>query len=76
MGSSVSLGLPGAKLVFAVTTPPCIGPERKVQFTVTNERAQAFNHSALKIMNKYGVAINDLYSAIEKNPLKIPAWQK
>jgi hypothetical protein len=57
----------GAKLVFAVTTPPCIGPERKVQFTVTNERAQAFNHSALKIMNKYGVAINDLYSAIEKN---------
>ena len=54
----------GAKLVFAVTTPPCIGPEKKVQFMVTKERAEEFNRSALAVMKKHGVVINNLYSAI------------
>ena len=59
-----------AKLVFAVTTHPCIGPEKKVQFMVTKERAEEFNLSALTVMKKHGVAINDLYSAIDKDRAK------
>ena len=60
----------GAKLVFAVTTPPCIGPEKKVQFIVEDERAEKFNRSALAVMKKCGVAINDLYSLIGKDRAK------
>ena len=57
----------GAKLVFAVTTPPCIGPEKKVQFIVSDERAESFNRSALAVMKKNSVIINDLYSLIGNN---------
>jgi acyl-CoA thioesterase-1 len=60
----------GAKLVFAVTTPPCIGPEKKVEFIVTKEWAGQFNRAALAVMKKYGVVINDLYSAIGKDRVK------
>ena len=60
----------GAKLVFAVTTPPCIGPEKQVQFIVEDERAEEFNRAALAVMKKYGVAINDLYSTIGKDRAK------
>jgi len=60
----------GAKLVFAVTTPPCIGPEKKVKFMVSEERAEEFNRAALAVMKKYGVAINDLYSTIGKDRAK------
>ena len=60
----------GAKLVFAVTTPPCIGPEKKVKFMMTEERAEEFNRAALSVMKKHGVAINDLYSAIGKDRAK------
>ena len=59
-----------AKLVFAVTTPPCIGPEKKVKFKVTNEQAEEFNRLARAVMKKHGVAINDLYSAIDKDRSK------
>ena len=31
---------------------------------VTKERAEEFNRSALAVMKKHGVVINDLYSAI------------
>ena len=54
----------GAKLIFAMTTPPCIGPERKVKFTVTEEQAAAFNEAAREVMEKHGVQINDLYAVI------------
>ena len=60
----------GAKLVFAVTTPPCIGPEKKVQFIVSRERAEEFNRLALAVMKKHGVVINDLYSVIGKDRAK------
>ena len=60
----------GAKLVFAVTTPPCIGPEKKVQFIVSDERAESFNRSALAVMGKNNVIINDLYSLIGDNRKK------
>ena len=59
-----------AKLVFAVTTPPCVGPERKVKIVVSEDRAQEFNMSALAVMKKHGVHINDLYSLIGKNRVK------
>ena len=60
----------GAKLVFAMTTPPCIGPEKKVQFMVTDEQAEEFNRSAQAVMKKHGVVINDLYSAIGQDRAK------
>jgi acyl-CoA thioesterase-1 len=60
----------GAKLVFAMTTPPCIGPEKKVNFMVSDEQAKGFNRLALKVMKKHGVVINDLYSAIGKDRAK------
>jgi len=60
----------GAKLVFAMTTPPCIGPEKKVQFMVSDEQAEEFNRSAQAVMKKHGVVINDLYSAIGQGRAK------
>lgn len=60
----------GARLIFAVTTPPCVGPERKVKVVITEERAEEFNRAALSVMKKHGVAINDLYSAIGKDRAK------
>ena len=59
-----------ARLVFAVTTPPCIGPEKKVQFMVSDEQAEEFNRFALAVMKKHGVVINDLYSAIGQDRAK------
>lgn len=54
----------GARLIFAMTTPPCIGPERKVKIVITEARAKEFNDAALAVMKKHGVGINDLYSTI------------
>jgi hypothetical protein len=51
-----------AKLIFALTTPPCVGPERKVKIIITEERAKAFRDAALAVMKKHGVEINDLYT--------------
>lgn len=59
-----------AKLVFAVTTPPCVGPERKVKIVVSEARAQEFNMSALAVMKKHGVHINDLNSLFGKDRVK------
>ena len=59
-----------ARLVFAVTTPPCGGPERKVKIMVSEARAQEFNMSAFAVMKKHGVHINDLYSLIGNNRVK------
>ena len=53
-----------AKLIFGVTTPPCVGPETKVKIIVTEARAKEFNDAALGVMKKHGVAINDLYAPI------------
>ena len=55
-----------AKLIFAVTTPPCAGPERKMKIIVTDERAKAFNDAALAVMRRHGVEINDLYTPMAK----------
>ena len=59
-----------SKTVFAVTTPPCVGPERKVKIVVSEARAQEFNMSALAVMKNHGVFINDLYSLVGKNRVK------
>ena len=59
-----------AKIIFAMTTPPCIGPERKVKFVVSEERALAFNDAARRVMKKHGVQINDLYQVIGQDRAK------
>ncbi len=53
-----------ATLIFGVTTPPCIGPEKKVKFVVSEDRAKAFNDAAITVMNQHGVTINNLYEVI------------
>lgn len=53
-----------ATLIFGVTTPPCIGPEKKVKFVVSQAQAQEFNDAAIAVMNKHGVTINNLYEVI------------
>ena len=55
-----------AELVFAVTTPPCVGPEKKVRIVVSEARAQEFNDAARVVMEKHGVRINNLYDAVLK----------
>ena len=60
----------GARLIFAVTTPPCVGPEQKVKIVITDKRASQFNQAALRVMKKHGVQINDLYETIGKNRAK------
>ncbi|MFT7487654.1 MAG: dienelactone hydrolase, partial [Candidatus Promineifilaceae bacterium] len=56
-----------AKLIFALTTPPCVGPEKKVEIVITEERAKAFRDVALAVMKKHGVDINDLYTPFAGN---------
>ena len=59
-----------ARLVFAITTPPCVGSESKVNIMVIEARAQEFSKAAIQIMMNHGVFRNDLYSLIGKNRLK------
>lgn len=66
----VQLKKTDAELIFALTTPPCVGPERKVKIVITEQRAQEFNNAAIAVMKKHGVQINDLYAAIGKNRAK------
>jgi acyl-CoA thioesterase-1 len=54
-----------AELVFAMTTPPCVGPEKKAKIKISKARAQEFNQAALRVMKKHGVFVNDLYALIE-----------
>jgi len=53
-----------ATLIFGVTTPPCVGPEVKVKFVVSEQRAREFNAAAIAMMKKHGVVVNDLYATI------------
>lgn len=55
----------GAKLVFAMTTPPCVGPEKNAGIKISKARAKQFNQAALRVMKKHGVMVNDLYALIE-----------
>ena len=59
-----------AKIIFAMTTPPCVGPERKVKFVVSDARAKAFNDAARSVMKKHDIQINDLYQVIAKDRAK------
>ena len=59
-----------ARLVFAVTTPPCLGPERKAKILVSEARANEFNKAAIQVMINHGVFRNDLYSLVGKNRTK------
>lgn len=53
-----------AKLIFGMTTPPCIGSERSANIVVGEDRAKQFNDAARKVMKAQGVQVNDLYAAI------------
>jgi hypothetical protein len=59
-----------ASLIFAITTPPCIGPEKKVKIVISEQRAKEFNDAAIAVMKKHGVRINDLGAAIGKDRAK------
>ncbi len=54
----------GATLIFGMTTPPCVGPEKKVKIVISEERAEEFNKAARAVMKKHGVLISDLYAVI------------
>ena len=60
----------GAKLVFAMTTPPCVGPEKNAGIKISKARAKQFNQAALGVMKKHGVVVNDLYALIENERKK------
>ena len=62
-----SLKKTGARLIFGMTTPPSIGPERKTKILITEARAKEFNDAATAVMEKHGVRINDLYALIGSN---------
>ena len=53
-----------AKLIFGMTTPPCIGKERSASIVVSEAQAKQFNDAARKVMKAQGVQVNDLYAAI------------
>ena len=53
-----------ATLIFATTTPPCVGPEKKVKLVISEARAKEFNDAAIAVMKKHGVLVNDLGKAI------------
>jgi len=55
-----------AKLIFAITTPPCIAAERNAHIVVTEQRAREFNKAALEVMGRHKVGINNLYDVIGK----------
>ncbi|MEO0448515.1 MAG: SGNH/GDSL hydrolase family protein, partial [Verrucomicrobiota bacterium] len=59
-------GKTNAKLVFGITTPPCVGPEVKVQLVISEEEAKAFNQAAREVMDAAGVKVNDLYGVVRK----------
>jgi len=48
-----------------MTTPPCVGPEKKAKIKISKARAQEFNQAALRVMKKHRVFVNDLYALIE-----------
>ena len=53
-----------AKLIFGMTTPPCVGSERNAKIVISESRAKQFNDAARKVMKSHGVEVNDLYAAI------------
>ncbi len=57
----------GAKLIFATTTPVQLGSNRRKQ-----EDVDRYNATALKIMKKYDVDVNDLYNYTLSN---LSLWQ-
>lgn len=64
-----------ATLIFGTTTPPCVGPEKKVKIVVTERRAQQFAKAAMSVMTRHGVEINDLYAVIGSNRAKYQRGQ-
>ncbi|MEO0414547.1 MAG: SGNH/GDSL hydrolase family protein, partial [Verrucomicrobiota bacterium] len=56
-----------AQLIFGITTPPCVEPEKKAKVLITEERAKAFNKAARAVMKKHDVQLNNLYDLLAKD---------
>ncbi|MEM7010243.1 MAG: hypothetical protein AAF585_02065, partial [Verrucomicrobiota bacterium] len=56
-----------AKLIFAITAPPCMGAEKNAMIVVSEQRAKVFNEAALAVMNEHSVGINNLYDLVVKD---------
>lgn len=59
---------PGAKLIFATTTPYRLNGHTLEQFDPKNERVKARNQIAIECCRKEGIPINDLYALEESHP--------
>jgi lysophospholipase L1-like esterase len=59
---------PGAKLVWATTTPYRQGPPDFKQFHERNDRVKERNRIAAAIVAKAGIPTNDLYGLMESHP--------
>lgn len=55
----------GAKLIWATTSPVCLGPEKNRPIIIDLKTEKAFRKAALKVMKKHHIPVNDLYKAIQ-----------
>lgn len=55
-----------ARLIFGITTPPCLTAERNAHIAVSEDRAREFNKAARAVMEKHKVGVNNLYDLIIK----------
>jgi len=58
----------GARIVWATTTP--VHPERPMrddQWSWTNHEIEAYNATALELMQARGIAVNDLYAVVMRD---------
>ena len=60
--------VPGAKLIWAATTPYRTGAPKFDQFDPKNERVKARNQIAAEFSAREGIPVNDLYSLEENHP--------
>ena len=59
---------PGAKLIWASTTPHRMGPPKFEQFDPKNKRIQERNRIAAELVAPVGIPVNDLYALEENHP--------
>ena len=59
---------PGAKLIWATTTPLRVGAPKFEQFDPRNERVKARNRVAAELVAPVGIPVNDLYALEENHP--------
>jgi acyl-CoA thioesterase-1 len=69
----------GAKLIWATTTPACREAETtmlkqfKTEVKISPELEKEYQDAALRVMQKHGIQVNDLYAAIKPQQEKFQA---